>query len=529
MADIPSAIKKTAVPALLRLSVGRWLCALFFLLTYHWSYIDFTHPLFEYGHYYYYPRELWVHCLAYALALLPLLGYKKSNAPAQFGVAILYALCYAPAILTILFMWRKPQWEMLLLMSALATSMWVLFVFSRAGLHPLGKTIRAWRKKMALHNGGIQHKQQIRPTQNHDPIVLTNTDTVHKRKTLSMSDAGQDPPSRHTWHNLSTPVQQTIHLLTAISLVVLIVGNWAHMRLVGFEDVYELRFDARDADAGALQGYLVMWLSMCFTPYYATVGALQKNRRYFWSSVIFGLLIYMSNGAKSALMLPAIILILSHVYKPGTDFLTRILLLLGLLVGGLTALEWPSLFMAKSVLFVRTLSTGGWTLTTYYEYFTTYGYSYFAHIGIINYLTQAYPYGNLGLGQVIGLYYSGSTDANFNANFWASDGVAAIGLWGILPATLAMVLVLYWINKSARGTDLRLVAMWLTGFWLALLNAPISTSLLSGGGIWVLIFLWFSKRTQRKNGLKKHSVLFKQQKETQRKQPFLHHPSQTPI
>jgi len=142
---------------------------------------------------------------------------------------------------------------------------------------------------------------------------------------------------------------------------------------------------------------------------------------------------------------------------------------------------------------MRTLATGGWTVSLYYEYFTANGYTYFSHIRIVDFFTHWYPYGGRSLGQIIGLEYSGSDLANFNANFWASDGFAAWGLWGIPVVTSALAAFFVLLNRIASYYETRFVALWMTGFWLALLNLPLSTAILSGGGGLVVLFLWTSR------------------------------------
>ncbi len=111
------------------------------------------------------------------------------------------------------------------------------------------------------------------------------------------------------------------------------------------------------------------------------------------------------------------------------------------------------------------------------------------HIGPIAALTNAYPYGNLDLGQVIGRNYFLSEEANFNANFWASDGFAAMGIAGVPVVTAVVCLIWAGINRAARGFSTKFTVLWLAGFWQTLLNAPISVALLSGGGLIVMSLL----------------------------------------
>ena len=179
----------------------------------------------------------------------------------------------------------------------------------------------------------------------------------------------------------------------------------------------------------------------------------------------------------------------------GKNFLLRLLSVMTVVVLLVTALTPDDgvLMWVKSILLVRVLGAGGWTISTYYDYFSNNGFTFYTHIGPINALTSAYPYGEYSLGQTIGLYYSGSSDVNYNANFWASDGFAAMGVLGIPVVTAVMVAVFYAINRIASGYSPRFVELWLSGFWLALLNVPLTTALLSGGGGLTLFLLWATR------------------------------------
>ena len=136
-------------------------------------------------------------------------------------------------------------------------------------------------------------------------------------------------------------------------------------------------------------------------------------------------------------------------------------------------------------------------MSHYYEYFSNNGFTYYSHIGAVNALTGAYPY-DYALGQLIGLEYSGSAEANFNGNFWASDGFAALGVLGVPVVTIALAFVFIWINRIASAYSARFVFLWLSGFWLALLNVPLSTALLSGGGLVTIGLLWLFDRDWRR-------------------------------
>jgi hypothetical protein len=418
----------------------KYLAALAHALAFHAGYLFYIHPMFEYAHYNYYPVALLQLLLTYGFILVPLVGYRFSAAPAAYGAALIYALCYVPAQLVVLFNWNRGEPELLAMQASLAGSMLCLFLSA-----PLG-----WRTVSTMAT-----ERRIRP-----------------------------------W----------VAALTFISIGILIFAYGSHMRIVSFADVYDLRSQTNQVQLGALSLYLLSWLSYCFLPFFFARGILRRSPADVSIGLIGCVLIYASSGSKAAILLPFIMLGMVWLINAGSQFLLKLLVVLACatyFVTMILPLEFPWIW-AKSILLVRLLGTGGWTISVYYEHFTRHGLTYYSHIGPVNTVTQAYPYDDLLLGQVIGLEYSGTEAANFNANFWASDGFAALGLAGIPVVTFFLVIVFFAINRASLGYSSKFVVLWLAGFWLALLNIPLSTALLSAGGGVTLFLLWIAKQRFRR-------------------------------
>ena len=413
----------------------RYIAALLHAGAFHVGYLAYVHPMFEYAHYNFHPTGLAQLVLTYAFVVLPLLGYRFSRAPSAYGAALIFAVCYVPAQLVVLFNWSRGEAELLAVQGSLAISMFFLFVAS-----PLG-----WRSASV-----VSAEQRMVP-----------------------------------W----------VGALAAISIAILILAYGRYMRIVSFADVYDLRSQTNQVELGSFSLYLLSWFSYCFLPFFFARGILRRKLTDIGVGLAGCALIYASSGSKAAILLPFIMLGLAWLIDAGRSFLPR---LLGVLAGStllVTALpvEFPWIW-AKSILLVRLLSTGGWTISVYYEYFTEHGLTYYSHVGPVNALTDSYPYQDLLLGQVIGLEYSGTEAANFNANFWASDGFAALGLAGVPVITLLLVVVFFAINRASVYYSSKFVVLWLAGFWLALLNVPLSTALLSAGGGVTVFVLWIAKQ-----------------------------------
>lgn len=412
--------------------------AIIFGAAFHYAYVTYINPLFAYASYLYFTPSIESVLFTYILVAAPVVRYRTSVLPAAYGAALIYALCYVPAQLILLFNWQRSLDELFLLQASVAASMTVLLFASQLG---------------------------------------------GKRQVFNVP------------HHNSQRLSWALAFLTLFSCIVFLIANYKSMRLVSFEEVYDLRFETTQINKGAFVNYLTAWFSYCFLPFYFTRGILRRSFIDIGVGLAGGLLIYMAMGSKASILMGFIMFGLHLLFESSKVFLLRLLLTLSVAVLLCIALlpdEGP-LFFVKSILLIRVLAVGGWTMSTYYEYFTTHGFTYYTHIGPINALTNAYPYGNYSLGQLIGIEYSGSERANFNANFWASDAFAAWGIAGVPIATAALCIIFYVINRASRGYSAEFVVLWLAGFWLALLNVPLSVALLSGGGLLTALLLWVTR------------------------------------
>lgn len=406
--------------------------AICYALAFHHAYVVYLYPVFEYAHFDYFPRPLISVLVTYCLIAAPVLGYRSTRAPAAFGAALILVLCYVPAQLIMLFVWQRPLSELLLVQISIAASMAILLHSSAIGAAPTAAA-------------------------------------AHVGRRMSMSIAA----------------------LTAVSIMFLVATYHQHMRLVSFSDVYDLRFASSEVEKSAVGNYLILWLTYCFLPFYFARGIVRRNVLDIAVAALGSLLIYMASGAKVAILMGLIIAGLTMVYGKGKDFLFRLLVVATAVIVVIVAVlpDEGAFFFLKSILLMRVLGTGGWCMAHYYDYFSTHGFTYYTHIRFVDALTGAYPYGDQSLGQLIGLEYTGSDLANFNANFWASDAFAAMGVAGVPIVTLAMCAFFVVLNRFARDFAPRFVMLWLSGFWIAVLNVPLSTAILSCGGLITLLLL----------------------------------------
>jgi hypothetical protein len=435
--DVPGAGSRHTSRDRLRGHLRTWCYALIYILGFHYAYVAYINPTFEYAHYDYLSFSNSALLGTYVLALLPIIAYRSSLEPAQALVALIYTLAYVPIQLSLLFTVEGDYGKLFGTQILLAFSMMVLFHVAKG-------------RKRHRHPSSLQFQ----------------------------------------------PMDIFVGVATTLSLVLLVAANMNHMRLVSFEDVYDLRFEVATAFDSPFAGYLTTWLSYCFISYCYARGLVHRKWSLLFVGLISSVLLYMSTGAKEAILLLPITIGLGRLWNTGRDFLPRLLLTMGIILATIIfAVPDEGLGVwIKSIVLVRVVGTVGWVASKYLEYFTKEGLTYYSHVGPINALTDMYRYGDLSLGQVIGSAYSGSTDANFNGSFWASDGFAALGPVGVLVITPFVAGVLYVINRVMAGIDSKFAVLWMAGFFIALLNVPLSTALLSGGGLIIFAQAWWLSR-----------------------------------
>ncbi len=420
--------------------IRKLILAALYIWAVHYAYVSYISPTFEYASYTYLPPSFVKLATTYFLTWLVVFAHRDTVHPSQAAAGLIYTLCYVPIQLSLLFTVEREYWSILPAQLALAISMAMIFIFARSG--PLPKPAETTEfKSLDLYLG----------------------------------------------------------LITLSSVILIAMVNRDHMRLVSFADVYELRFESAAIPSNPLINYLTMWLSYCFISYFFARGIIYKKISHIGLGLVGSLILYVATGAKASLLLLPMTICVITIWKTGLGFLSRTLfaLIFFILVLVILLPDDGIFLWTKSIILVRIIGSSGWVASKYFEYFDLNGFTYYTHIGPVNAIFDSYPYGNYSLGQIIGIEYVGSMEANFNGSFWASDGFASAGVLGVLIITIPVIIHLYFINRFAVGLQNRFTVAWNTGFFMAMLNIPFTTALLSGGGLIILSLMWHMSRRQR--------------------------------
>jgi hypothetical protein len=421
--------------------IPRLLVATFlYAVAYHFAYVTYISPEYEYAYVLYFEPTSIGLVSTYLLILAPLLAYRPAPTPVYYGAAVIFAIAYVPAQLFLLFNWQATTAELIGVQVSVAASMAVLFGAVSLGAEPKGSFDEVLTEPIQIY-----------------PAVTT-----------------------------------TVGVITGVAVLLILYFYGSQLQIVDYEDIYEFRFRVSQYDYGPVVNYSMAWLGGMCMPFYFARAFLQRRALDLAVGVGLSLLVYAVMAFKFALLMGPFVYALLLLINSREQFLFRLLIVIVAILVVLIVLPYEDdglLRFLRAVFYLRLLGTGGWSMSLYYDFFATNGFTYYTHIGPIGALTGAYPYGSLGLGQVIGLNYFGTEEANFNANFWASDGFAAFGVVGVGIATVGLCGVWYALNRSSRGFPTRFAVLWMCGFWQALLNAPITLALLSGGGLWIMVLM----------------------------------------
>ena len=148
-------------------------------------------------------------------------------------------------------------------------------------------------------------------------------------------------------------------------------------------------------------------------------------------------------------------------------------------------------FVSSNVL-LRTLGVPGLLTDQYYEFFRANPLTYLSHVKVLNLFAPPYPYETHIL-FVIGEYFYDNPELTANAHFWASDGLVAFGLPGVLVVSLLCAGVFYVLDSAAARQHTGQVALTLLVSGVTLSNLNLFTTFFSGGLFAFIVLCWFSR------------------------------------
>jgi hypothetical protein len=412
------------------------LIASLYSLVFLFAYTFYLHPLFEYMGYTRYDRSGAFIAFTVIVAIVPVLAFGGQRALSSFIACVVYVLLYVPIVVTFGVAASQPVDQIAMIQLVFLAGMSLLFLADR------------WQISSIVD-------------------LRTRIDFVR-------------------W---------ALYATIASTLYILYVYRGS-LRFTTFgEALYEQRFANSALGEGVVMRYLSTWLNTVLVPLCLAYGLVARRYAYFIAGSLACVLLYMATAAKIAVLLPFVYIGFYVLFGNGRVRATFPLMTLTLsaLIAAASFAQTGVGVLASAILLQRTVGNGGQITMTYYDFFSFHPTTGYAHVNLVRAFMGGYPYGGLSVGEVIGQYYYAPL-MNANANFWATDGIAAMGLPGVAAISVVCALVFVVMNAFTDNYDALFVLLCFLPFIVILLNQSLFSSMWSGGGFFLLAFFIFNRR-----------------------------------
>lgn len=283
-----------------------------------------------------------------------------------------------------------------------------------------------------------------------------------------------------------------------------LVAYGAELSFTAFADVYEQRASFAESSAG-VTNYIVPMLANVINPLLMAIGLKRRLPALVALGIIGAVLCYGTFALKSHILTPMFV-IGTYLLFDRSSHCRVFSIPLALIIVSLICLPFVATYdpvggiigLILTMLFVRTLLIPGVIIGFYSSYFSNHPQTFYSHSSVGR-LFATYPYGDLSVGQIVGYYVVPSTDGNLwelNGSFVATDGIAAMGIPGIVIAFVLSVIALRIMARAAVKAEPAIAYPAAVPFLITLANTSLFSSMLTGGGILLtmFIYLWGNAR-----------------------------------
>ncbi|MFL9924596.1 hypothetical protein PQR62_09990 [Herbaspirillum lusitanum] len=283
------------------------------------------------------------------------------------------------------------------------------------------------------------------------------------------------------------------------------------LSLADITDVYGQRALADIAAEGTQVGYVTGIMSGALNPFLIGVGLIHRRYALLVLGVLGQIFIYATFALKSVLLsigvIPMMYFLVFRKKRPSAAGVSLfcIVMMIAPLILGIFLTEDDSVLYENFValVYMRIFGMVGALTGAYYDFFSQSTVTLYSHINILGKLF-GYPY-SMQIGQVIGQFMG--LDMNANANFFATDGLAAAGLLGVILIGAIVGLCLRVFDMVVPPRNVRLMCVIAVPSLVNLANSSWFTTLLTGGFL-VLVMcsaFWTSGAQQKVLNLKEVS------------------------
>ncbi|WP_294089691.1 hypothetical protein [Sphingomonas sp.] len=301
-------------------------------------------------------------------------------------------------------------------------------------------------------------------------------------------------------------IRSAVRLLTIGGIAYMLAAHGTSLRLASFEDVYDQRFDFAD-QSSIIDAYLVPIMSNVFIAFLLATGI--RDRR--WIDILLAiagtLIVYSAFALKSQLISPILIFGIMSCFDKFGNFRPLVIPLFLISISSIYLIFFSGNIDAtgisgvlSSLIFMRTILLPGVIVGEFASFFSQFERTYYSHSLVGRFIVD-YPYGDLSVGQVVGLYMfpdQGAAPFELNGNFIATDGIAALGLPGIPISFAVAAFSMHLLNMAGIKADRQATFAMSIPYLMTLSNTSAFSSFVTGGGVILVILLYLYGNQRRR-------------------------------
>jgi len=311
--------------------------------------------------------------------------------------------------------------------------------------------------------------------------------------------------TRLTFKRIPSPLTERgyVKLLAATLIlfaIVFAVGGTQSFHLVDFARLYEVRYS--DEAAGVLvQRFAVLYV-FCFGGLFFSLCLMFKRKFLAVLTMLVYVVCYGLLQYKAAILAPfwfAYIYVLVKYFNRTSAIKYYLALAIPLYVGVVVFMLFPSganaggnllEFAFLGLVVFRLYGVTANATGLYYTYFQSHEHTYWSHITGINFFVD-YPYGDHTVAIEMERFYG---LGNYNSSFIATEGIASYGYQALPVVSLVVGALFVIMNTAARGIGPQVLALLMIMPGLLIDERPLGTSLLTGGLIFLVLYLAWMPR-----------------------------------
>jgi hypothetical protein len=277
----------------------------------------------------------------------------------------------------------------------------------------------------------------------------------------------------------------------------LVITLGGSARILSLADVYLQRgivASMVETSGARFLGYAFAWMNGVILPVVFAFGVFARKRLVCVLAILMYVGLFFMWGGKASLFAPLALIGLTMVLRAADKHVASViaiclclLLLSPLVVVG----DSPLLVLGRewmiALIHQRTFTSSALLITQYLDFFDLHPFTLGSHITGVDQFVS-YPY-ERDVPRTIGLYYYGGP-VTANVNFWAQDGLASLGLPGILLMSVICAAVFWLLDVAAQHLDARFTTLSLAYTATNFADTGLFTTLVSGGLLLLIITFW---------------------------------------